>query len=192
MGVLVGGFYSGGEFAPSYLGQVAGDGDVIIAEAEDSQLGAASASADSQIWVETDASQTYVRVDGQASPETTLEWYDDNGSSQGDPGTDRNVLTLGQRVDSVNIFTKNNTTISGSPNLAAIGTYTNDDKSTFFNPTNGVNYGLDMQTSASAGGPGSESEEGSFIIQITFRKAGFSDLTVEFKGRSKSYAENVT
>jgi len=154
---------------------------VLEASASDYETSPSSATADGSIWVETDASNAYIRVDGNASGNVTATvlWYNASHVSQGTPGVDQDVFILGQRPDSINIYTSASDVADNGISLAAIGTYTNDDKTTFFSPTNAVNYGLKMDATSSAA-PGVDFDNGSFTIQITFRKTGYTDLTVAY------------
>jgi hypothetical protein len=190
MGVLGGA--SGINFAPTVIGQQEADGIVCHAEADDSNFGPSSASADTSVWLETTASDCFIRVDGfaNASSIADVNWFSPVDVDEGTPGTDEDVFVLNQRPDSVNIFTFSLDDSQPDTVHVKIGTFTDDDKSTFFNPTNAVNYGYELQINASD--PGDGNQDGSQTIQFTFRKAGLNDLTVLYRTTGNAQADDAS
>jgi len=190
-------FYAGvSDFTTITDGQEAADGEVVQSSASgNGSLGpqAASASALSGIWVETTSTTGYVVVGTSASaspsPSLTENWYDDTGAAQGDPGgigagSGTVVYTLLERPDSVNIYT-----VSSTGTQTKLGTFTDDNQSTFTTLSDGTAYGYynDCNASVAAGG-GSDFDSADFEIQITFRKAGYNDVTISFKGSASASA----
>jgi hypothetical protein len=108
--------------------------------------------------------------------------------SEGTPGTDENIFLLGERPDTVNIYTAALTDSEPDVDQVAIGSFTDDDKITFFNPTNGVNYGYELQVAAVD--PGDKNQLGRMTLKFTFRKAGFIDLSVLFRSRGIAEADD--
>lgn len=199
MGMLAGGYYSqgsgaGSDFSPTYYAAQASLTWAVLSEGEHyAYQSGAGVDVDCQLWVETTTTETYVRLAGSATGNViaNVDWFNTVGVNQGTPGVDENAMALGTRVDTVNIYTKSSTLTGSSttPVLNAIGTYTNDDKTTFFNPTNGVNYGLDVIADVNASGS-TEWEDGKVTMQVTFRKSGFNDLTVDFSMYARGDAES--
>ena len=180
-------------FTPTYLArQSATSTPTVEAVGESYRPSPTSGLAETWLWIETTASETYVRLDANASGNliSTEEWWNPSDVSQGAPGVDEDALTLGARVDSVNIYTANYTQVVSGADMIMVkqGTFTDDDKITFFNPTNGVNYGWKLEASASDPG-GDRTLIGYANIQFTFRKAGFADLTVTYCMATSADAE---
>ena len=185
---------SGGssEFAPTILGRIAATGVVSDMTAYDLEIepSQASADADTGLWVLRTGGDVYIRVGGNASPPDEENWYNEAGVDQGNPGTQTSggtvIFQLNEDVDSVNIYAAAlDTIIFNSPAFFKIGTYTDDDKSTFFLPTNDVKYGRQCTCESQ----GSDNNIGDHTIQVTFRKTGKDDLTVSFRSRTSAEAE---
>jgi len=189
------------EFSETYTiaGRQAASGDVVYANfASDTIDSIITANSYAAIWLIKTSDNCYIRVgtDGSSNTVTSENWYNTGGTAQGDPGartgTGTTVFTLGQVPDTVNIYNVNENTTLGTPTWANTpgGTsYTSDDKSTFFNPTQDAKYGRTIQCNASAG-PGFDFDvhEGNFDVQFTFRKADISDYTITFQGHGRASA----
>lgn len=170
-----------------FLPTILGDSNPVIAdvvvEADGSstEVGPASADADTHLWVIASGGEIYLRVAGEWGGDTGFaEWFNPAHVSQGAPDTNRvpgtDVFLLGDRTGvTVNIYTL---TLFTEPGLTwnKIGTFTDDDKSTFFALTNDVQYGY--QYSANADDPGNDTVGGISAVQFTFRKAGLEDYTI--------------
>lgn len=152
--------------------------------------GSTSIDAETEFWLETTAGDCFIRLDafGQGNGSFHEKWWDTGDADQGAPGTDENAMQLNERPDTVNIFTFAVDISAPSSSHVKIGTFTDDDKSTFFNPTDGVNYGWTLLMEASD--PGDMGVSGSHVIQFTFRKAGFADLTVFYSGFADAQASD--
>lgn len=187
----------GGGFSPVIYGRVHADGYVCLSDWLDFALSPASANAtaDCGIWLIATADNCYIRVGVDGSGDFGIEqWYNTGGTGQGDPGlisgTGTTVFELGTVPDSVNIYNANDNSILGAPTFTTVsGSYTSDDKSTFFSPTTSTKYGRRCNAVASQSGFGTDDETGEVTIQFTFRKSGESDYTVTFRGRSNAQAD---
>lgn len=173
-------------FQPTRIGRQTGS-PLIVASASDYDTAPSSATADGSIWVETSATQTYIRVDGNASGNViaTVNWFDSGDVDQGAPGVDEDVFRLNQRADEIRIYTYAFDVADNGITLSQIGTFTDN---VFFSPTNAVNYGLKMDAVSSAA-PGVDFDNGTFTIEITLRKSGFTDLIVRYDVQTDSDAE---
>jgi len=189
--------YINPEFSPTTYGQVAADGDVCYVAASDIGIGTTVTNdAEVYLWVVMTATGCEVRVSELHEDFGFASWYDTGGSAQGDPGayptTYATIYDLGEQPDSINIYTVSTTNTTGTPSFTAIGTYTDDNQTTFFAPTQDVKYGKYVRAATSAG-PGFDVdiEQGEFRMKFTFRKAGASDVEVEFicDARSQSTSE---
>lgn len=188
MGLLVGGIVGSGadlEFSPTELGrQGTVEADFVVRSIGlDSDIPTSFADGETDIWIETDAGETYIRVDGDASGnvEAQTDWVDDMDVGQGTPGTDEDVMTLGTRCDSINIYTVRADAGSNVTHSQQWGSFTDDDKSTFFSPVNGTQYGYRYRGTASD--PGSDAGTVYHFLQITVRKAGYTDMTFNYVGK---------
>jgi hypothetical protein len=154
--------------------------------AEDEQEGNSNADADTDIWVESTSNNVSIRVAGAGNGNFGIDrdWYNPAHVSQGVPDTDRTpgttVFLLGQREGvTVNIYTIRANEPDGL-NSIKIGSFTDDDKSTFFAPTDGVQYGYAYNADADDP-PGVGETDWAFdysVRQFTFRKDGFDDYTI--------------
>jgi len=147
-----------------------------------------SADGSNSIWVLRTGGDVYIRVGcrGAGNGTPVEAWYNQAGADQGDPGEESTagttVFQLNEDVDSVNIYASAfDVTTTGSPSFSAVGTFTDDQKSTFFLPTADVKYGRLLDCD---GGGGTGTNEGLMSIEVTFRKAGLDDYTVKFTGWS--------
>jgi hypothetical protein len=180
-------------FNPVRDGQQASDGDVVYIYASDFAIDAVvSNDAEAYLWVEMTADNCYIRVSELHEDSATINnWYNTAGVGQGDPGayptTSTIVYTLGEQPDSINIYTVSTTTTTGAPSFTAIGSYTDDNQTTFFSPVLSTKYGKYVR-SATVAGPGFDVdvEQGEFRMKFTFRKAGYDDVEVEFIAHSRS------
>lgn len=179
---------------PTIFGRIEANGDVAYMYASEIVLsGIAVVDARSYIYVIKGASDTYIRV-ARYYTDTPLtdQWYNTVGVGQGSPGAYPSswatVFQLNDIPDTINIY-RTSQTQSEFPSFPAIGSYTSDDKVTFFNPTQDVKYGGYVDCHADAG-PGfdQETEEGTSKLQVTFRKAGRVDYTITFKVHAKAVA----
>jgi hypothetical protein len=171
---------------PTRIGREIGS-PLIVASASDFETSPSSATADASVWVETSATQTYIRVDGNASGNViaVVNWFDTANVDQGAPGVDEDVFLLNQRADSIRIYSYAFDVADDGITLSQVGTFTDN---VFFSPTNAVNYGLKMDAVSSAA-PGTDFDNGSFTIEITLRKAGFADLIVRYDVQVDTDAE---
>lgn len=148
--------------------------------------GSSSANGSCSVWVLRTGGDVYIRVGCNGSGSVVFEeaWYNQAGADQGDPGTEASagttVFQLNEDVDSVNIYASAfDVNDQGSPSFSAVGTFTDDQKTTFFLPTADVKYGRLLDCD---GGGGSGNNTGRMSIEVTFRKAGYEDYTVKFTG----------
>jgi len=185
----------GGDFAPTLIGRIAANGDVVTSLAADFDFGSSSASCSLDLWILFTSTDAFVRVttDASGSGATDERWFNPAGVSQGTPGLNENVYQLNERPDSVNIFTSvlDDSDSGVNRNNKPGGTlFTDDNQVTFFNPTNNVVYGYRLN--AQANDPGASIARGDITLALTFRKAGASDLTVSFSGNVDAEAEDVS
>ncbi len=183
----------GGVFAPTQFGRFAGDGNVVLCIADDFGIGSSDASSDFLVWIETSATDCFIYIEGDANGNVAavIDWFDSGGGNQGAPGADRLVYQLNERPDSVNIFTSALDDTDTGINQQALpggGAFTDDDKTTFFNPVDTTEYGWKLD--GFADDPGVSIANGDMTVQFTFRKAGYADLTVSFKGALFNEAED--
>lgn len=190
-GALGAGAAGGSAFAPTLIGRAAADGNTGSFIAENIEFGANGADAFAQLWLVTSATDCFIRIGGSAvgNSVNNEDWFNAAGVAQGAPGVNENVFQLNERPDSVNIFTAAN---SGSANtLLWSAAFTDDDKTTFFNPTDTSEYGYDMQ--AQANDPfGTSIITGVKDMAFTFRKAGFADLTATYRINVYAEAEDIS
>lgn len=183
-------------FASTTYGQVSADGFVMLAHGYEFNLGSPGITVDTDagIWVIDTATSCYIRCANNANGDTQNEnWYNTGGTPQGDPGaypgTGTNIFDLGENPDSINIYTVSENTTDGTPIFNDVGTWTDDDKSTFFAPTQDVKYGKDVNCVDTSGPPPATGERGNFVMQVTFRKAGKTDLTITFSAEGRARSE---
>lgn len=167
---------------PTYQGRQSDVGVVVDSSADDYDTGPSSATADTTIWVEFSTTETWIRVTGNASGNviSDVNWYNTSSVNQGAPGADQNVMVLGMRADTFNIYTSAVDIADNGATRTKLGTpsWTDDDQTTFpsnANVFNGVNYGYRVNCESSAA-PGVDSDNASMTLQITLRKAGYADL----------------
>ena len=167
---------------PTYQGRQSGVGVVVDSTADDYKTSPSSATADTTIWVEFSTTETWIRVTGNASGNviSDVNWYNTSSVNQGAPGADQNVMVLGMRADTFNIYTSAVDIADNGATRTKLGTpsWTDDDQITFpsnSNVFNGVNYGYRVNCESSAA-PGVDSDNASMTLQITLRKAGYADL----------------
>lgn len=190
----VGGTTTG--YGSTYLGQLSteGDGYVVKAWGDDLTEGSSSSTARTELCIKTTASETYVicNANGTGNGGGVDEaWYIPTDSDQGAPGTDEVIFTLGERIDSCNIYTA--AVDEDAANVRTpLGTFTDDDKSTFFNPSDATLYGTRIVCTAMDSGGGPDTQFGGMTMQFTFRKTGFTDLTLTFKGYNTADAEDIS
>lgn len=189
-------------FNPTILGRTSATSPssnyVVYMASSDFELapGTAVATGTSAVWLIKTSTDCFIRVGGNTSPAGTEQWYNTGGTQQGDPGlqtgTGTNVFQLNQVPDTVNIYNKldNNTLGTCSFTNTSGGTsYTSDDKSTFFNPTQDAKYGRMVVAAASCtGGFCNDVDDGYTQVQFTFRKSGLDDYTVTFTARGRGNA----
>lgn len=180
-------------FEPTIFGRIDANGYVVYASDTDFALspGTASALDSAGLWVIQTATDCFIRV-GRATNGDGDQWYDTGGTGQGDPGiytgTGATVFQLNEQCDTVNIYNKQDTSTTGTPDFYAMGSYTSDDKGTFFAPTQDTKYGRRVEAVAFQSGLGVDTEDGQTTIQVTFRKAGLDDYTITFRGRARAQA----
>lgn len=183
-------------FSPTIYGRIYANGIVAYALDIDFQFdpGPASAANHSAVWVIQTATSCFIRV-GRWVNSAGTTWYNTTGASQGDPGAYTGVGTtvfdLGEQCDSVNIYNSGDTQTLGTSTFSnPFGTsYTSDDKTTFFAPTQDSKYGRRVASSAFQSGFGSDIEDGKTRLQVTFRKSGYPDYTIEFEVRARAQAD---
>jgi len=185
-------------FAPTVGCREAVAGYVVDSTGDDVDTIGSVAQGRSGIWVFNTGSDIEIRVGATAvgNFEADDNWYDELGANQGDPGVDTGVGTTVFNLNdasgvTVNIYTVSTTVVTGTPSFSAIGTYTDDDKSTFFSPTASTKYGKRVDADALSFGGGANSEHGHFEIQITFRKSGYADYTINLSGQGDARAEST-
>lgn len=203
MGMLIGGFLSQSSpgFNPTVDGREAAVNHVLEVYGEDYVFGGNStADASGRIYIWATASDIVIKVGGNASGNVSTDvlWWDNDSPSNSATAADYSpasggttIFSLGERTGvTVNIYTSNETTGFGSPTFPEMGTWTDDDKSTFFNPTNSTAYGGGVDCDASASmGAGPDSHQGFRTLQFTFRKTGYSDYTISFQAYVEALAE---
>lgn len=180
-------------FAFTRYGQQAADGDAAYISAADfADNAVVSNAARGHIWVEMTATNCFIRVaETHEDSASVNQWYDTTGANQGNQGTylsaSSDLYELGEQPDSINIYTVSTTNTAGAPTFSAIGSYTDDNQTTFFAPTQDVKYGKYVNSETIAG-PGFDSdlEQGEVRMKFTFRKAGYDDVEVEFIIESRS------
>ena len=187
-------------FSPTISARQAGAGNAVDSFAEDFNFDPGTSTADAQagLWLYCTASDCFVRCGGDAGGNVIADvsWYNPAGVDQGDPGLHTGVGTtifqLGVRPDSVNIFTSQQTVDIGTCSFpTSIGSaWTDDNKSTFFNPTNDTKYGKFATCGSGVGGGGLDADGGTFELQFTFRKSGYVDYTITFQAQVRSDAES--
>lgn len=178
-------------------GRIEANGDVCYGRDIEFNLGSPgpNATARSYLWVvqEGGACKVYCAVNN--SPNVTNQWYNTGGSPQGAPGTWPSsgavILDIGEEVDSVNIYTvaENDLGTTGTLSFGEVGTFTDDDKTTFFAPSSGVDYGGYVDCNNPSTPPSANSCEGERVIQFTFRKSGRDDLTYTFQAHAYAWSE---
>lgn len=199
MGVRRAAWAGGSTWNPTNLARIASNGDTVYARGRDDQIspGPALSTADAGIWILRTGGEIYVRVGCDATGNTVNieQWYNTGGTGQGAPGTissaGTTIFTIGGDTGvTVNLYIANAVTVSGTPSFSDVpgGSWTNDDKSTFFTPTADTKYGRRVVTSASQSGIGISNEEGYTDLQITFRKSGETDYTITYRARADSEA----
>lgn len=178
----------------SIFARQAAAGDALYVNASEFIFdGIASVDSRAYVWVVKTATTCQIRLSEYHTDSATPNWYDTTGTPQGDPGnysgTYAVAFDLNAIPDTINIYTSNSTTLFGTPSFPAIGSWTDDNKSTFFNPTQDVLYGRYVDCNAVAG-PGFDvdTEQGHTTLQFTFRKAGYTDYTISFKVQARAYA----
>ena len=147
------------------------------------------------VWLIETGGVMYVRCGVTA--QDIEKWYNTVGADQGDPGTysgtGTSILSLGVVPDSVNIYTQDTEVHQGSGGgstgmtFVDYGVFTDDDKSTFFDPADATKYGK----YAYAHNESSQlvnATEGYTVVQFTFRKAGLDDLTYTFRAYARAEA----
>lgn len=184
----------GSAFNPTNSGRIDANGYVVYANDIDFEIspGSASASDTAAMWVIQTATDCFIRV-GRATAGDGDNWYNTGGTGQGDPGawtgTGTTIFQLNEQCDTVNIYNSNDNSINGTPTFSVVGTsYTSDDKTTFFAPTQDTKYGRRVICSAFQSGFGSDQETGECTMQFTFRKSGYDDYTITFRSRANATA----
>lgn len=183
----------GADFNPTILGDswgVKGD-NVVYAYSEELE---GTNTARTELWLISSGSDIELRVSGFWNGDplySEAEWYNPDHVSQGAPDTDRTpgttVFQLGDRSGvTVNLYTVPGGDSGGTQNLDwdKIGSFTDDDKSTFFNPTDSTDYGYRLTALATATYP---DPAGAEALQITFRKAGYNDFTITMECNSDAF-----
>ncbi len=189
------GFWSEGggtPFTPTILGDSGVlVGEVVVeslAESSDPDPQPSGADADTWIWVVFEGGDIEIRVaaDFNGNLVEDSAWYNPSHVDQGAPDTNlvpgTTVFQLGETTGvTVNIFSFRANTPDGLSETK-VGTFTDDDKSTFFAPSASVDYGWNYE--ARAVDPPGAGENNSVtdwaVRQFTFRKAGFEDYTISF------------
>lgn len=196
MGLLLGGISGSSAetvFAPTELGRQASTDAfsqrVVWATATEFSVNPADSEAEVDIWIETDAGETYIRVESYADGDTSTveQWYNTGGTGQGAPGTDEDIMTLGERVDSINIYTRTFNSGLNVTHQQQWASFTDDDKTTFFVPTNGSKYGYRLRASVVTSSSAAAASNN--WLQFTCRKAGYTDLTFLYRGEISASAE---
>lgn len=195
-GLIVGGFLNRGStgvssFSPTIYGRQAAVNYVVYAFGDTETIDfPAGAGSGCDIVLYATASDIELRVSAAATGNVAVdeEWYDTSGTP-GDAGSGYvTIFKLNERTDvTVNIYTSNQTVGFGDGvTFSDQGTWTDDDKSTFFNPTNATNYGSTVDCDSSQTVPGSDADQGYFTLQFTFRKTGYNDYTISFQAFAQS------
>ena len=182
-------FSSVADFAPTVLGDSIGvqATDFVVGSlGDDEEAGNSSASADTDLWIVATGGNIHIKVSGTASGNSAadVDWFNPAHATQGAPDTNRvpgtTVFSLGEITGvTVNIFTIRANVPDGLTSVK-IGTFTDDNKSTFFTPVADTDYGYAYN--ADADDPPSAGEVDAVtdysVRQFTFRKAGFNDYTI--------------
>lgn len=186
--------FQGGWNEAIYARQAAAGNALYVYASEFVFEGIANVDARAYVWLVKTATTCQIRLsEYHTDSGLGINWYDTTGTGQGDPGnyssTYAVAFDLNAIPDTVNIYTSNSTTVLGTPSFPQIGSWTDDNKSTFFNPTQDVKYGRYVSCNAQAG-PGfdNDTEQGYSTLQFTFRKAGYTDYTISFKYEARAYA----
>jgi hypothetical protein len=195
-------FAAAGRGGPQYeiLGRpyvTTGD-EVLESTGVDVELGTSTAEAHSEVYLWATATDVEIRIEGSAGGSNTeeCEWFDENGVSQGttSPLSATTIFKYGSRTGvTVNIYTSNSGLPSDGCSRVKRGTFTDDDKSTFFNPTNSTKYGYQLDCEARDPPNGSPQSGGTIMqIQFTFKKAGASDYTITFSVQVAASANDAS
>lgn len=204
MGMLVGGFadvgFDSGGFSPTILGREwLGTGDEVIkATGVDVEFGTSTADGITELHIWNTGSDIEIRIEGSASgsSQETVEWWDDQEVNQGTPGVPEPVFQLGEVTGvTVNIYTVDDGVPGANGGLSRqkLGTFTDDDKTTFFSPTASTKYGYELTCECRDPplNPPPQSDGDTAILQFTFRKAGYADYTISFGNQSVASANEV-
>lgn len=196
-------FAAAGKSEPPYeiLGRpyiTTGD-EVLESTGVDVELGTSTAEAHSEVYIWATATDVEIRITGSAGGSTTeeCEWFDENGVSQGttSPLSATTIFKYGSRTGvTVNIYTSNSGLPSDGCSRAKRGTFTDDDKTTFFNPTNSTKYGYELDCEARDPPFDPPPQSGGTIMQIqfTFKKSGASDYTITFSVQVAASANDAS
>ena len=198
-GMLLGGFFSGpggASFNPTILGDSWGTAHVdlvVDADADDTQKGPANSDSETHLWLVASASDIEIRVAADWNGSTgSTGWYNPAGVDQGAPDVDRvpgtTVFQLGVRDGvTVNLYTAyDDTPTEAGLTKTKLGTFTDDDQVTYFNPTNATDYGYRLD--ASADDPGNTNVFGTLAIQFTFKKTGYDPYTITMEMEASASA----
>jgi hypothetical protein len=204
MGMLVGGFadvgFDSGGFAPEIIGrEYFSFGDrVVRATGVDADEPTSTAEAHAELVIWNTGSDIEVRISGNGGGGTTeeVEWWDDLGVSQGTSSPALSATTVFKLNEvtgvTVNIYTVEDGLTTGMSRVKR-GTFTDDDKTTFFSPTASTEYGyqLDAEATDPPGLGETADAADTMVLQFTFRKTGYADYTINFGARSVASANQL-
>lgn len=197
MGILLGGHLKKAPapdpsaFPVTYVAADIGDPGGICLNATywDTASGPSGASATCRIWVETSASDTFVRIDitNKSGNDQNPDWYNTAGVAQGDPGSNQNALQLGERIDTVKIRLVASDEADDGVTVSQQGSFTDD---VAFNPTNAVQYGYNIECDSGVPPGVFDSDDGYITIEFTFVKSGFTTLMVTYRANIDTEAND--
>lgn len=196
----------GSSFSPTILGKTFTTTPDYVTQSiqEDEDPVSSQCYSRAQIWVIDTGSDIEIRVASAGNGNQTDDdlWYNTSDVSQGAPDTDRvpgtKVFGLGERTGvTVNIYTVSADgvipTLQDGWTRTKLGTFTDDNKSTFTTLSTSTDYGYLYRIDADdPAGTGEVSGDfGEHVVQFTFRKTGYTDYTVTFEQYVDATASQV-
>lgn len=183
------------DFSPTISGREAASGFLVTCSGLHNTNSStnASASADTDIWVEVTTGQATIYCGARGTVTELAAYIDETGTSQGDPGeypTGTAIFTLNEEPDEIRITKSGDSTSSssgGSASITKIGSFTDN---SFFSPSLNTDYGYGADTTAddTADDASAETGDASVTVTVTFRKSGYTDYSISFSQDASSSA----